>query len=253
MKVGSIWGYVNDGVFKDANDIAKSADQTLIHVSSANLLLPGDIKFKDLNGDGKITPGDGTVANPGDMKIIGNSSPRLPFGFNASGDWNNFFFSVFFQGIGKRNWWPGADASLFWGQYNRPYSWLPEGVLKNEWSPTNPNGYFPRLRGYVALNANTEMTVQQSKYLQNTGYIRLKNLSFGYNLPASLIGKAGMTSAKLYFTGQNLWVWSPMDKYMKTMDPEVIDGADPELSPTAGNGMDYPMLKSFTVGLNITF
>src|SRR6185312_6366531 len=111
-KVGSIWGDVNDGVFADANDITKHASQTLIKVSSANLPLPGDITFKDLNGDGKITPGNGTLSNPGDMKIIGNSSPRLPFGFNANLDWNNFFFSIFFQGIYKRNWWPGTDASL---------------------------------------------------------------------------------------------------------------------------------------------
>jgi len=253
MKVGDMWGYVNEGYFADADDIAKHASQTLIRVSSANLPLPGDIKFKDLNGDGKIGPGDGTVNNPGDMKIIGNSSPRLPFGINLGADWNNFFFSAFFQGIWKRNWWPGTDASLFWGQYNRPYSWMPEDVLKNEWSPSNPNGYFPRLRGYVALNSNAELVVQQSKYVQNTGYIRLKNLSLGYSLPASLIRRAGMSSAKLYLTGQNLWVWSPMYKIIRTMDPEVIDGSDPDFTANAGNGMDYPMLKSYTIGLNITF
>ncbi|HVS94880.1 MAG TPA: TonB-dependent receptor [Puia sp.] len=253
MKVGDIWGYVNDGVFTDANDIAKHANQTLIRVSSANLPLPGDIKFRDLDGDGKITPGDGTVSNPGDMRIIGNSAPRLPFGFSASFDWNHFFLSAFFQGIGKRNWWPGSDASLFWGQYNRPYSWLPADVLKNEWSPSNPNGYFPRLRGYVALNSGAELTVKQSKYLQNAGYIRLKNLSFGYDIPASVTGRIGIEHAKIYFTGQNLWVWSPMYRIMKTLDPEVIDGSDPELNDNAGNGMDYPMMKSYTLGLNITF
>ena len=93
----------------------------------------------------------------------------------------------------------------------------------------------------------------QTKYLQNTGYIRLKNLSFGYNLPASLIKKAGMVNAKIYFTGQNLWVWSPMYKIIKTMDPEVVDGSDPELTTGSGNGMDYPMLKTYTLGINITF
>jgi hypothetical protein len=130
---------------------------------------------------------------------------------------------------------------------------MPEDVLKNEWSPSNPNGYFPRLRGYVALNSNAELVVQQSKYVQNTGYIRLKNLSLGYSLPASLIRRAGMSSAKLYLTGQNLWVWSPMYKIIRTMDPEVIDGSDPDFTANAGNGMDYPMLKSYTIGLNITF
>jgi len=253
MRVGDIWGYVNDGYFKDADDIAKSADQTLIRVSSANKPLPGDIKFKDLNGDGKISAGNGTVADPGDMRVIGNSLPRLPFGFNANAGFKNFFFSVFFQGVGMRDWWPGTDASLFWGQYNRPYSWMPQAVLDNEWSETNPNGYFPRLRGYVALNSNAELTVVQSKYLQRVSYVRLKNLTFGYNLPHALMAKAGISNAKIYFTGQNLWVWSPMYKIIKTLDPEVIEGADPELSPNAGNGMDYPMLKTFTVGLNISF
>ena len=83
--------------------------------------------------------------------------------------------------------------------------------------------------------------------------IRLKNISFGYKLPYKLISNWGMSAARIYVTGQNLWVWTPMYKHVRTMDPEVIEGADPELSPNAGDGMDYPMLKSFTVGLNVTF
>lgn len=93
----------------------------------------------------------------------------------------------------------------------------------------------------------------QSKYVQNVAYIRLKNLSLGYKLPHALISKWGMSMLKVYVTGQNLWVWSPMYKHVKTLDPEVIEGADPEYNKKAGDGMDYPMLKSITVGINVTF
>lgn len=254
MRLGDIWGFVNEGYFTDANDIAKHADQTFIRVAAANKPLPGDIKFKDLNGDGVINLGNSTLSSPGDQQVVGNTLPRYQFGFNMGADWNNFFFSAFLQGVGKRDFWPGADNSLIWGPYNRPYSWHPADVVNNMWTPENPNAYFPRLRGYVALNARSELTVTQSKYIQNVAYMRLKNLTVGYNLPQSLVSKARMTSARVYFTGQNFWTYTPMYKRIKTMDPEVIEGIDPDLSPSEkGNGMTYPMLKTFTLGLNLTF
>jgi hypothetical protein len=244
---------VTDGYFADAEDISKHANQSFTRVSAANKLLPGDIKFKDLNGDGVIDFGNGTLSNPGDRKIIGNSLPRYQFGFNAGAEWNNFFISAFFQGVGKRDFWPGTDNSLFWGPYNRPYSWQPVEVTNNMWTPDNTNAYFPRLRGYVALNSNAELTVTQSKYLQNVAYVRLKNLTLGYNLPKTWISRIGMSAARLYFTGQNLWTYSPMFKITKELDPEVIEGSDPEMNPGSGNGMSYPMLKTYTVGINVTF
>jgi hypothetical protein len=175
------------------------------------------------------------------------------FSFNAGGEWNNFFISAFFQGVGQRDFWPGTDNSLFWGAYNRPYSWHPVSVENNMWTPENTNAYFPRLRGYVALNSRGELQVMQSRYLQNAAYVRLKNLTIGYNLPKALVSKAGMSSARVYFTGQNMWTWSPMYRITKDLDPEVIQGSDPEMNPNAGNGMAYPMLKTYTLGVNVSF
>ncbi|MDM1530881.1 TonB-dependent receptor [Myroides odoratimimus] len=253
MKIGEIWGFENAGYFIDQNDINNHADQSYIRVSAANILMPGDIKFADLNGDGVINIGDNTVDNPGDRKIIGNSAPRFNFGFNTDLEWNNFFVSAFFQGVGKRDFWPGADNSLFWGAYNRPYSWHPTKMNDMMWSEENPDAYFPRMRGYVALNNRGELQVQQSKYIQNAAYIRLKNLTIGYNFPKQMLEKNKIESLRIFFSGQNLWTYSPMFRVLKTMDPEVIDGADPELSPNAGNGMRYPMLKTFSLGIDITF
>jgi TonB-linked SusC/RagA family outer membrane protein len=254
MRLGDVWGFETEGYFVDENDVEKHADQTFIRVAAANKPLPGDIKFRDLNNDGVISEGTNTLDDPGDQKVIGNELPRYQFGFNTGAEWNNFFISAFFQGVGKRDFWPGKDNSLIWGPYNRPYSWQPEDVVNNMWSPENPNAYFPRLRGYVALNSRAELTVPQSKYMQNVAYVRLKVLTFGYNMPAALVSKMGMSNARIYFTGQNLWTYSPMYKNIKTMDPEVIEGADPDLGAGgAGNGMAYPMLKTFTVGINVTF
>jgi TonB-linked SusC/RagA family outer membrane protein len=252
MEVGEIWGYVNDGYFVDAADINNHANQSLIKVSAGNKPLPGDIKFKDLNGDNVINQGDNTLANPGDQKIIGNSALHYQFGFNANFDWNGFSLGAFFQGVGKRDYVPTSDNSLFWGAYNRPYSWHPQYVEDNMWSESNPDAYFPRLRGYTALNAGGELTYKQSKYVQNAAYIRLKNITFGYNIPKTWVNKIHIESLRVYFTGQNLWTWSPMFKHNPNMDPENIEQADPELSPGAGQGMAYPMLKTYTLGLSVT-
>ncbi|MCW3467591.1 SusC/RagA family TonB-linked outer membrane protein [Chitinophaga nivalis] len=254
MRVGDFWGFVNDGYFENEAAIKNhKVDQSFIRVSNANILKPGDIRYKDLDGNGKIDQGKGTLGDPGDQQVVGNSEPRYAFGVTGAASWNNFFINVFFQGVGKRDWWPGTDASLFWGQYNRPYSWMPAEILDNRWSEENPDAYFPRFRGYTALNANAELTVKQQKYVQNVAYVRLKNLTVGYNLPKEWISKAKIQQARIYFTGQNLWTWSPMYRIMRTLDPEVIEGGDPELSKGAGNGMSYPMLKTYTVGVSVTF
>ncbi|OQP61446.1 SusC/RagA family protein [Niastella vici] len=253
QRLGDIWGFETEGLFKDADDIKAHADQSYTRVAAANVLLPGDVKFRDLNKDNAINLGSSTLADPGDRKIIGNDQPRYQFSFNMGGEWSNFFINAFFQGVGKRDFWPGADNALFWGAYNRPYSWHPVSVENNMWTPENPDAYFPRLRGYVALNSRGELQVTQSRYLQNVAYVRLKNLTLGYNLPKSLIAKAGISSARVYFTGQNIWTWSPMYRVTRDLDPEVIEGADPEMNADAGNGMAYPMLKTYTLGINVSF
>jgi TonB-linked SusC/RagA family outer membrane protein len=262
QKVGEIWGYVTEGYFTSTEDVKKSPSQALIKASTSGQLLPGDIKFRDVNGDGVINNGDNTVGNPGDRVIIGNSTPRYSYGINLSADWNNFFFSGFFQGVGKQDWWPGAEAGTFWGQYNRPYNKIPTWQLGNIWSEDNPNAYLPRYRGYTAQNGSAELTQQQSKYLQNIAYIRMKNIQIGYILPTRLIQKLGMANARVYLSGENLWAWSPLYKRTRDLDVESTGRSDAVISPpnssdpnsnSSGNGNNYPILKSFTAGLSVTF
>lgn len=253
QKLGEIWGYVTEGYFTDKN-IGDARFMKLYKGSTSGQFKPGDIKFKDLDGNDTINTGANTVLNPGDRKIIGNSTPRYTFGINLDLDWNGFFFSTFFQGVGKQDWWPGTEAATFWGQYNRPYNKIPTWQLGKIWSEENPDAYLPRYRGYAAQSSGALLAQAQTKYLQNIAYIRMKNIQLGYNLPAGLISRIGMASARVYVSGENLWSWSPLYRITKDLDVESTGESDRVLTNgTNGNGNNYPMLKSITFGLNVTF
>ncbi|MFD0795637.1 SusC/RagA family TonB-linked outer membrane protein [Mucilaginibacter litoreus] len=252
--IGEIWGYTTLGYFTSAADIANSPKQILTKASTTGQLLPGDIKFADLDGNGVIDYGAQTANNPGDRRVIGNSTPRYVYSIGLNADWNNFSFSAFLQGVGKRDWYPGAEASVFWGQYNRPYNKIPQSMLGNIWSEDNPNAYFPRYRGYSAQNGSGELTQAQTKYLQNAAYLRLKNVQIGYNLPLPLIQKIKLSNLRVFVSGENLLTWSPLYKITKDIDPESINGSDRVLTDGgSGNGNNYPILKSITLGVTATF
>lgn len=252
--VGEIWGYVTDGYWTE-KDVDQAAKMNANISNNSSVWLPGDIKYKDLDGDGVISHGNETVSDPGDMIIIGNTTPKYAYGINLNADWHNIFFSVFFQGIGHRDWYPSSDADAFWGQYNRPYNVPLKSQLGHIWSEDNPNAYWPRYRGYVALSGERELSVEQTKYLQNAAYIRLKNIQLGYNIPTSLLSKIHLSYARVYVSGENLWVWSPMFKITDhNIDPESIHGSDRVLTGGGnGDGQNYPILKSITLGLSVTF
>ncbi len=261
MTIGEIWGYVTEGFFTSDEDVANHASQRLYFASNSGQWLPGDIKFKDLNNDEVIDYGTNKVNDPGDRKIIGNTTPRYTYGINLGVNWSDFFISGFFQGVGKQDWWPGTDNALFWGQYNRPYNNIPKSMLGNIWTKDNPDAYFPRYRGYVALQSSRELAVTQTRYLQNVAYIRLKNLQIGYNLPGRIASAVRMQNARIYMSAENLWGWSPLYKITKNFDFGSIYGTDIEQAisvPSSGiaNGSqvyNYPVLKSVSFGISVTF
>lgn len=256
--VGEIWGYTTEGFFVDQADIDSHAKQSpQMTASPTSIWYPGDIKLKDLNGDGFINIGTNRVSDPGDRKIIGNSAPHFMYGINFGADWNNFFFSTFFQGVGKQDWYPSTECEFFWGQYNRPYNNIPTWQLGNMWTPENTNAYLPRTMSRAASNATTkELGVAQTKYLQNVAYIRLKNLQIGYNLPKKLVSKIGASDLKVYFSGEDLWSYSPLYKIIGhgQLDVENATPRDQLLRPgTGSDGFNYPMMKSFSFGLSVVF
>jgi len=255
--IGEIWGYTTEGFFIDQADIDSHAKQSpQMRASPTNIWYPGDIKLQDLNNDGFINVGKNTVGDPGDRKIIGNAAPRYTYGINLGADWNNFFFSTFFQGVAKQDWYPSTETEFFWGQYNRPYNNIPTFHVGNMWTPENTNAYFPRTMSRAASsNTNRTLGIAQTKYLQNVAYIRMKNIQVGYNIPAKWISKIKATTARVYFSGENLFTYSPLYKITKTLDVENTVPADQGFNSgsTNGDGYNYPLLKSYSLGLNITF
>jgi TonB-linked SusC/RagA family outer membrane protein len=261
MKIGEIWGYVCNGLWQTQSEIdeaetkAKAAGQAyynpLMSTDQTNKLYPGDIKIEDLNGNGYIDRGANTVKDQGDRRIIGNSEPRYIYSFNVGADWNGLFFSTLFRGVGKQKWYPSGEASYFWGQYNRPYNQLPKWQLGNYWTSDNTKAYLPRYTGYYGPFYSGS-SCANTRYLQNVAYLRLQNLQIGYNLPADLIKTLGLRKLSVFFSGENLWTWSPLYKRTKDVDVTNIYGADVD-APTSGDGYNYPTMRSFSVGLNVTF
>lgn len=114
----------------------------------------GDIKYLDLDGSGIVDGGKGTLEDPGDRRVIGNSSPRYQYGLTLNLSWYGFDLSVFMQGIGRLDWYPGADNLRFWGPYSRPYAtFIPKNFMSQVWSESNPDAYLPRARAYTSLNS----------------------------------------------------------------------------------------------------
>ncbi len=247
MTYGEIWGYHVDGLFAtDEEAQSYAVDQSKVNDAQIfpNGLFAGDMKFADLDGNGKIDKGAEKVGDSGDWQIIGNSQPRYNYGVNLNASWNGFDLAVFFQGIGKMDWYPAGDARSFWFLYARPYqTFFPRDFLDDCWSEDNPDAYYPRPRGYVAMNATRPLGVTNDRYLQNIGYLRLKNLTFGYTLPEKLTQKVSISKLRLYFTGENLFYWSP------GLHGKFVD---PEMAMTGGQMRLYPWQKSFIFGIDIT-
>ena len=233
-ELGEIWGMVTEGFFKDQEDIDNHADQwQVMSYPGDRPLEPGDLKYKDLNGDGKITKGSNTVDDPGDFKIIGNSRSRYLYGLDLNADWNGFDLRVLFQGVGKRDWYPSGYR--FFGIYLAPWGNVYENNL-DHWTPENPDAYFPRLKSYLA-NGNGDMSTEQTRYLQNAAYLRLKNVTFGYSVPKALLQKTKLEHVRIYFSGENLFEATPL---CRNFDPEQLDDST------------HPLQRTFSIGLNIT-
>jgi hypothetical protein len=225
--IGDIWGLKTGGIFQTDAE-ALELDQSNINGRKRQA---GDLWMVDLNGDGKITRGAQTLANPGDMTIIGNNTPRYSFGVRTNWKWNGFDLDLFFQGVAKRDLW--LNSTYYLTQYSNEWGGIPK-VAMDYWSPENPDAFFPR----PIISGAADITSVQSRFMQNASYIRLKQLTFGYNVPANVVSKIGMERIRVFFTGSNLWTGTKMIKI-----------SDPELAGPSS----YPLYKSLSLGAYINF
>ena len=270
QELGDIWGFRTDGYFltnEEANNWAVDA----FHKNGNNFrAYAGDLKFLDLDGNGKIENGGErpTLDNHGDLDIIGNTTPRYQYGINLGANWNGIGLSVFVQGVGKRDWYPMVESGFFWGMYNRPYGYLPkvhttDAVIMDysteNWRVTNPGAYYTRRVTYAANRNVGPLTYENDYYLQDASYWRIKNITIDYTFPQELTRKIRIEKLKIYVSGDNIFTHSPLFKHTDMFDPETIGFGDSDYNDTTGGlsgvgqGYSYPMLKTWTIGLNVTF
>lgn len=233
-KLGSIWGYETVGVIQTEEQLAQMADQrTYINKNPWHL---GDIEYKDLNGDKIISPGKGTADDPGDRRVIGNSTPRYAVGLISDFRWKGFDFNMFWQGILKKDAWIG-DIPFF----GITGSWTQQvyKTTTDYWSPTNTGAYFARPYATSEIQKNQQV---QTRFLQNAAYLRLKNIQIGYTIPKSVFNSK-LQKVRLFISGENLFYISGIDE---NFDPERITGGQ-------GAGKTYPLFRTYTGGVNVLF
>ena len=159
---------------------------------------------------------------------------------------------MFWQGVGKRDYSPAGSSYLSGGGSFAQVTIFKEHL--DYWSEDNPNAYFPRYTGYLAWTAGGTLRETQTRYLQNIAYVRLKNIQLGYHLKPEWIRKVGLQEASVYLSGENLWTYSPMHKITKDIDVENTGDSDQSLANSnQGDGFNYPMLKSYSLGISLTF
>ncbi|SHF31254.1 TonB-linked outer membrane protein, SusC/RagA family [Mariniphaga anaerophila] len=237
-KLGEKMGFIAEGLYENEEQIMNTP--TLSHLQKISQIRPGDIIYKDLNGDGKIEKAQ-------DYTYLGNSSfPELMYGLNLGGSWKNFDASVFFQGAAIRDMFLSGvygnghvDATI----YTRPFHGngnSPRFLIEDSWTPENKDAEFARLTTVAAEVGNCNGWAS-SWWMRNAGYLRLKNAQVGYTINSAYLKGAGIDGVRLSFTGSNLLTWSGLNKY----------GIDPE-APEISNGY-YPQQRTYEFGVSVTF
>lgn len=262
-KLGEIWGFETDRYF-NSSDVnpdgtlkTGTPDQSYLQNGSFRFGA-GDIKYKDLNNDGKIDTGKGTIDDHGDLKRIGNQLPRYEYSLRVGAMLKGFDVEVLLQGVGKRDMW--STSSLFIPHAAGAQMNIFENQL-DYWTESNQNARFPRpyingafgsLSGLPG-NSGCNNFAPQTKYLNNLAYLRVKNFTVGYTLPQNLTRKIFVEKLRFYFSAQNLFTFDHIDG---VMDPECTGGS----SRTYTNGMDMtmagramPFNRQWSCGLQITF
>lgn len=250
-RVGEIWGYLSDGLIQTEGE--PMPDQSFFH----SIWGPGDMKYRDVNGDGAVNSGQSTLKDHGDLVVIGNDQPRYNIGINGGINWKQFDFSMFWQGIGKRDYLPQDGSAVFWGTVS---AWGNSGLFRDSynldyWRPAdetnilgpNTDAFLPKPYFSAETNKNRK---PQDRYVLNASYLRLKNLQIGYTLPSDFLNRFHIGNVRVYFSGENLLT---ITKLPKVFDPETIFASDTRYGGYLTSGVIYPISRSLSFGLNITF
>ena len=214
LPFNSIYGYESMGLFQSDDEVANAPFQN-------SKTGAGDIRYKDQNNDNKV--------DANDRVVLGDPNPHFLYGLNLAFDYKNFDLSMFFQGIGQKDRIvmdnfvrPLNDATIF--EHQLDY-----------WTPQNTDAKYPRILNKSDANHNYETS---DYWMINAGYLRMKNLTFGYTIPRKLLSSTGFSRVRVYFTANNLFTIS-----------DFVPGMDPE----ASSAWAYPFCRTYSFGLNVQF
>ena len=269
--MGEIWGYRVERLFQnddfvwengaiktvvvDGKTIHQLANlnpayQVLFQPGGSGLRTsPGDVMFKDLNGDGVITWGTNRLSDLGDRTVIGNQQPRYMYSIRFGASWKGFDFDAFFQGVGKRDYWATGNMVLpGWMASEANFS-----HTLDYWTETNTNAFFPR--PFDMANGTTEaarFNYQPSdRYLLNMAYLRCKTLTLGYTVPQNITKKIMVNRLRAYFTGENLFTFHNLGDIV--IDPEIAWTSGGTENDARAYGRSYPYRRTFSFGVQIDF
>lgn len=238
--LGDIWGYRVEGIAK--SDLEMTEWQNKYSQSSLGAYWgAGDFMYKDLDGSGSVNAGGNTIYDPGDREVIGNSTPRFTYGLRLGAEYKFIDFSMFLQGVGKRDYFFNGSATFF--GIAAPWQ---RSLFKDHLDYFRPAGdpLGANLDPYYArLKTSGENRYVNDYYLQDASYLRLKNVQIGFNLPKNHFLSDYISKARLYFSGENLFTWTDL----MIVDPEAVGGG------AYGPGKAYPMYSTYSVGLAVTF
>jgi len=218
LPINTLWGYKTDGLFQTQQEII---DYKATYAANTK---PGDIKYVDLNGDGKI--------DANDMTAIGNSFPKYTFGFNGDFSYKNFDLNILFQGAAKVN----SRLAGALAEMGNQEGFTHEIYTNNYWTPEHPNARFPRPVKYDLRNVATS-----DRLVLNGSYLRLKNIQLAYNVPTLISQKIHLNRVRVYVSATNVFTISKLNEW--NLDPEA----------PSGRAVYYPQTALYTAGLNLQF
>jgi hypothetical protein len=262
--LGEIWGYKTEGLFQvddfvwedgaikqsvqpdgqSKNTMADGVASQYILESGLFKYSPGDVRFKDINGDGVINYGTNTIGDPGDRAVIGNTNPRYQYGFSFGADWKGVDARMFFQGVGKRTIWATGNMVLP-GYYGAEANFA---HTLDYWTTDNTDAFYPRPMEYSQTAKWNYLP--NDRYLLNVAYLRMKNLTLGYSLPRTVLSKVNVESLRIYFVGENLFEFDKLGEV--PIDPE-IDWTTTTSADSRSFGRSYPYRRTLSFGIQLEF
>ena len=225
---------------------------------------PGDVMYKDLNGDGMVNDGARSVAkiedkddpnygkrNTGDLEVIGNTTPRYEWGLRLGADYKGFDVSIFMQGVGKRDLWGTGFLAI--PGFNTGDGAMPQAFAGDYWREDNTNAFYPAAYNMVGSNEGFNMQ-KQDRYLLDMSYFRIKNITIGYTLPARFTKNALINRARIYIACENFFTFDNLKDL--PIDPEEISGFSMFNTSNYNlgrSGVGTPTMKNMSVGVQLNF